>query len=73
MPKPSPAEQQRQYTEYVRHHKLMRLQHKHRITKEESDDKMKRFLNDTLELFSRIGSAYESSEGITVCSLRGKR
>ena len=73
MSRPNQAEMESRYVEYVRQRKLMRLQHKHRITKEESDEKMKRFLNDTLELFSRIGSVYESSEGITVCSLRGKR
>ena len=73
MPKPSPAEQQRQYREYVRHHNLMRLQRKHGVTKEQSDEQMKRFLNDTLELFSKIGIVYESPGGVTVCSLRGKR
>ena len=73
MSRPNQAELEMRYVEYVRQKKLMQLQRKHGITKEQSDEKMKRFLNDTLELFSRVGSVYESPDGLTVCSLRGKR
>ena len=64
---------QEAYIERVRQWKLERLQRKHRMSKAESDEQLKRHLHDTLELFSRIGSVYVSSEGVTVCSMRGPR
>ena len=65
--------ERQKYIEFVRRRRLDYLQRKHRISKEQSDEQLKRHLSDTLDLFSRIGSVYQTPEGVTVCSMRGPR
>ena len=61
------------YREFVRERRTDYLQRKHRISLKDSNQRIYRFVQESLELFSRIGSVYESPDGITVCSMSGKK